>query len=54
LAIADSFDAMTEPRPYRKPLSYGDAIEEIKKNAGLQFDPALVDAFLECASELRQ
>ena len=52
LAIADSYDAMTEQRPYRKPLSHNAALEEIRKCAGTQFDPTLVDAFLECANDL--
>lgn len=52
LAIADSYDAMTEQRPYRKPLSHNAAIEEIRKCAGTQFDPTLVSVFLECANDL--
>lgn len=46
LAIADAFDAMTSERPYRKPLSKEEALEEIKKNAGTQFDPELVKVFI--------
>jgi len=38
LAIADAYDAMTSDRPYRKALSHGQAIEELVKNAGKQFD----------------
>lgn len=46
IAIADSFDAMTTDRPYRKGLSQKVAFEELKKNAGIQFDPEVVRAFL--------
>lgn len=47
IAIADCYDAMTSERSYRKALSEEAALEEIHKNAGLQFDPELVSAFIE-------
>lgn len=47
ICIADSFDAMTTDRPYRKGLSLEQAIYELKKSAGTQFDPELVDIFIE-------
>lgn len=47
LAIADAYDAMTEGRIYRKAISSEEAIEEIRKNTGSQFDPEIVDIFLE-------
>ena len=49
ICIADAFDAMTTDRPYRKGLSLEQAIYELKKNAGKQFDPILVDTFIEMA-----
>jgi len=47
VAIADAYDAMTSQRPYREPLSREEAAEELKRNAGTQFDPAIVKVFLE-------
>jgi len=44
--IADAYDAMTSDRPYRRALSHEDAIEEIKKHSGTQFDPKVVQSFL--------
>jgi len=46
LAIADAYDAMTNDRPYRKAMDSKNAIDEIKKNAGTQFDPQLADLFI--------
>ena len=46
IAIADSYDAMTSDRPYRKGLDVDAALEEIRKNAGSQFDPFLADKFI--------
>lgn len=43
---ADAYDAMTSDRPYRKGLSQREAVEEIVKNAGTQFDPEVVKAFM--------
>ena len=43
LTIADSFDAMTTNRPYRHSLSLETALNEIKTNAGTQFNPDIVD-----------
>lgn len=45
-AIADSFDAMTSRRPYRDKLDLEYVVNEFKKCKGLQFDPDLVDVFL--------
>lgn len=47
LAIADAYDAMTSDRPYRSALGSEVAIEEIKRYAGIQFDPEIVAVFIE-------
>lgn len=45
IAIADAYDAMTSERSYRKPLTHSEAIEELKRCSGSQFDPKLVEVF---------
>jgi len=47
IAVADSYDAMTNERVYKKPLSKEVAIEDLIKNSGIQFDPYIVDVFIE-------
>lgn len=47
IAIVDSFDAMTNDRPYRKAMSLASAIDEIRSNSGYQFDPTLTKVFIE-------
>lgn len=47
MAIADTFDAMTSDRPYRKALSINDALNEIVRNAGTQFNLILVQQFID-------
>lgn len=46
IAVADSFQAMISDRPYRKGMPIIDALAEIKRCEGAQFDPDIVDAFL--------
>lgn len=46
IAIADSYDAMTRNRPYRRAMSIAAAIKEIKNNAGAQFDPFIARVFV--------
>ena len=49
LSIADAYDAMTSVRPYRTALSQKEAVEEIKRGIGHQFDPVIANAFLNVA-----
>lgn len=50
ITIADAFDAMTNDRPYRKAMSWESAIDELKRYAGIQFDPQLVEVFIRVVS----
>jgi len=52
MAIADTFDAMTSTRAYRKALPVADAVAEIRRCSGTQFDPDIVPAFLACQSRI--
>jgi len=52
LAVADAFDAMTSPRPYRPALPVREALAEIERCAGTQFDPVVAGVFVEfCRAE---
>lgn len=51
VSVIDAWDAMTSDRPYRKALTKEAAIEELKKGAGRQFDPNVVNAFLSLIEE---
>jgi MFS family permease len=51
IAVVDAFDAMTTDRPYRASLGQQAAIEELRRQAGRQFDPRVVDAFVEVLAE---
>jgi HAMP domain-containing protein len=47
LSVADAFDAMTSEQKHRQAMSRADAMEELKNSSGTQFDPEIVEAFVE-------
>ncbi|MCJ7645392.1 GAF domain-containing protein [bacterium] len=53
MAVADAFDAMLSGRPYKKAYSEERAIEELRGNSGTQFDPEIVETFLEVLNKGR-
>jgi HD-GYP domain-containing protein (c-di-GMP phosphodiesterase class II) len=52
-SVCDTFDAMTSDRPYRRALPFDDAVAEIERCGGTQFDPDVVTAFIAMCAELR-
>jgi HD-GYP domain-containing protein (c-di-GMP phosphodiesterase class II) len=46
VAVADTYDAMTTDRPYRKALGKETAISELRKGSGIQFDREVIGAFI--------
>lgn len=52
ISVADAFEAMTSDRPYRRALTREEAIQELEKHAGRQFDPEVVEAFLRICDTL--
>lgn len=54
IAIADTYDAMTSTRSYRPALSHEEAINEIKRCSGTQFDPSLAEIFIRISDEIAQ
>jgi HD-GYP domain-containing protein (c-di-GMP phosphodiesterase class II) len=46
IAVADAFDSMTSTRSYRKARRIDEAVAELRRGAGSQFDPKIVDAFI--------
>jgi len=52
LAIVDAYDAMTSNKPYRQAMTREEAIAELKRCAGTQFDPNLVEKFIQVLQEL--
>lgn len=52
LAVADSYEAMTSERPYRKAMSDMDACAELMQCKNTQFDPEVVEAFMRCKDKL--
>ncbi|MPL94857.1 hypothetical protein SDC9_41015 [bioreactor metagenome] len=51
LTVVDSFDAMTSNRPYNKRKTYEEAIIELRKFSGIQFDPIIAEKFIEVIEE---
>lgn len=51
LTVVDSFDAMTSNRPYKNKISYEEGLEELRKCSGSQFDPEIVEFFIEAIEE---
>jgi HD-GYP domain-containing protein (c-di-GMP phosphodiesterase class II) len=51
VAVCDSFDAMTTQRPYNTPRTIEGGLAELRRCAGFQFDPRVVDAFCEAVVE---
>ena len=51
-AAADALDAMTDTRPYRQAVSWEEALTELTKERGLQFDPDVVDSMIACEPDL--
>jgi polar amino acid transport system substrate-binding protein len=54
LALADSWDAMREERVYKKGLNYQESINEITRNAGVQFDPQLAEKWVQFIDKKRK
>ena len=50
VSVCDAYDAMTSQRVYRQPVSAADALAELRRCAGTQFDPVVVDAFCAVAA----
>ncbi len=51
MAIVDAFEAMLKERPYKRRLSIQEALLELKRNSGTQFDPKIVDVFIELSHQ---
>ncbi|MGH2531600.1 MAG: HD domain-containing phosphohydrolase [Thermomicrobiales bacterium] len=51
VGVADAFDAMTSDRPYRRAMAIPDALAELKRNSGIQFDPQIVEAFVRAMTQ---
>jgi CHASE2 domain-containing sensor protein len=51
-AVCDVFDALLSPRPYKEPWPLQDALDELRRERGKHFDPAVVDAFMSLVDDL--
>lgn len=54
VALADVFDALTTQRPYKKPWSFNKGLEHVRIESGKHFDPAVVEAFFRCITEVEE
>jgi len=45
IAVCDAYDAMVSERVYRRPVTRAEAVDELRRCAGTQFDPTVVEAF---------
>jgi len=54
MALADAYDAMVSPRPWRGPKSHEEAVAEIRQNVGVHYDEAVTGAFLAALEEVRR
>jgi HD-GYP domain-containing protein (c-di-GMP phosphodiesterase class II) len=46
VSIADAYDAMIQDRPYKRAIGHDEALFELRRHSGTQFDPELVDVFI--------
>jgi hypothetical protein len=53
VAIADAYDAMINDRPYKRAISHEQAIAELRRHAGTQFDPEIVELFCDLYAQSR-
>ncbi len=53
MSVVDAYDAMTHDRPYREAMSKQEAVSELKKGAGIQFDPLIVSEFIRVIGALK-
>ena len=51
VAIADAYEAMISVRPYKAAMTHDEAIKELRRQGGVQFDPELVDVFVSLVGE---
>jgi HD-GYP domain-containing protein (c-di-GMP phosphodiesterase class II) len=54
VSVADAFDAMTSERPYRHSLSVERALDELRRQGGVQWDPVAVDGFLKAFPDVHR
>jgi HD-GYP domain-containing protein (c-di-GMP phosphodiesterase class II) len=54
VAVADVYDALISKRPYKEPWSHQDAVSEITKDSGEQFDPIVVEAFISLSDKFNE